>query len=188
MPGQTESSDQGNSGSFRGFGEKDEVLNVRAEMIKRRGWVAALIDQAGRRLAHPPFFIALLVFHLLWIVLNLRIIPGLEPWDPYPFTFLATIASVEAPFISLLVLMRQHRDERVAELREEVDLQVSLHIEREVTAVLRMLGEVQDALKVQTRMDGEALQKMEQPLDAEHLMDHLEKHLDESEGEDEEQE
>ena len=116
------------------------------------------------------------------------VIPGVEPWDPYPFTFLATIASVEAPFISLLVLMRQHRDERIAELREEIDLQVSLHIEREVTAALRMLGEVQHALRVQTRMDGETLQQMEQPLDAEHLMDHLEKHLDESEGENKEKE
>lgn len=178
MTGQQQSSND----DLGRFGEKDEVLNVRAAMMKRRGWIGSLIDATGRRLSHPPFFIALLVTHLLWIVLNTGVIPGLEPWDPYPFTFLATIASVEAPFISLLILMRQHRDERVAELRQETSLQVSLHIEQEVTASLRMLRELQQAMKVQTQVDGEVLEHMQKPIDPEHLLDHLEKHLDESEG------
>ena len=175
--------DNDSSSSFREFGEKDEVLNVRAQMMKRRGVVGGLIDEVGRRLSHPPFFIGLLLVHLLWVVPNTGVIPGLEPWDPYPFTFLATVASVEAPFISLLVLMRQHRDERVAELREEIDLQVSLHLEREVTAGLRMLREIQQSLNVQTQVDPESLEHMQKPLDAEHLLDHLEKHLDQAEGE-----
>ena len=179
MAGQQQSSDD----DLGRFGEKEEVLNVRAEMMKRRGPVGGIIDEIGRRLAHPPFFIALLLSHLLWIVLNVRLIPGLQPFDPYPFVFLATIASVEAPFIALLVLMRQHRDERVAELREEVDLQVSLHLERELTAGLRMLREIQQSLKVQTSVEDEALEHMQEPLDPEQLLEHLEKHLDEAEGE-----
>ena len=178
-----QSSAKGSKGSFRTFGEKGEVLNVRAEMTKRRGRTGAVIDATGRTLAHPPFFILLAVSHLLWVVLNVRLIPGIEPWDPYPFVFLATISSVEAPFIATLVLMRQHRDERVAELREEIDLQVTLHIEQEVSAALQLLREMQGALQVQTRVEGEALEGMQKPLDPEHLLDHLEKHLDESEGE-----
>lgn len=180
MTGRQQSSSDSDLGKF---GEKDEVLNVRAEMTKRRGPVGGLIDNIGRWLAHPPFFIGLLLVHLLWVLLNVRLIPGLEPFDPYPFVFLATIASVEAPFIALLVLMRQHRDERVAELREEVDLQVSLHLERELTAGLRMLREIQQSLKVQTSVNDETLEHMRKPLDPEHLLDHLEKHLDEAEGE-----
>ena len=66
MTGQQRSSDN----DLGRFGEKDEVLNVRAEMMKRRGLVGGLIDDIGRRLSHPPFFIALLLVNLLWIVPN----------------------------------------------------------------------------------------------------------------------
>ena len=105
-------------------------------------------------LSHPAFFLALLASHLLWIVLNLPIYPWWEPWGPYPFIFLATIASAEAPFIALLVLMHQQRNQRLSELREETPLQVSLHMEREVSWVLHLLPErLQEELDARRLME-----------------------------------
>lgn len=88
-------------------------------MTRERSAIAGAVDATGRFLANPWFFCALAALHLLWIVLNSTNILGIPAWDPYPFTFLATIASVEGPLISLMVLMRQQRDSRVQEVREE---------------------------------------------------------------------
>jgi uncharacterized membrane protein len=155
-----------------------EILNVRSEVTKHRQWPQALVDWVGSALASPKFFIAMAAFHLLWVVLNLPIYPAwYKPWDPYPFTFLATIASVEAPFIALLVLMRQQRDSHIEELREEIDLQVSLHLERQSTVLLRLVDEIQKKLGVETEQDREVLENMEDYLDPEILMENLRRHL-----------
>ena len=170
------------------FDSSGEILNIRSEMMRRRGRMAAAVDWCGKKLAHPPFFIALLVSHVLWIMLNIRAFPFIDPWDPYPFVCLATIASVEAPFISLLILMQQHRSSRIAELREEIDTQVSLHIEREVTLTLRMLNEVHQKLGVESKTDPDTVRQMQEELDPRKLMEKVRQELDEAEGERDEEE
>ena len=155
-----------------------EILNVRSEVTQHRRWPQALVDWTGTVLASPKFFLGMAVFHLLWVALNLRIYPSwYEPWDPYPFTFLATIASAEAPFIALLVLMRQQRDSHIEELREEINLQVSLHLERQSTTILRLIDEIQEKLGVETGQDREELENMKEHLDPGTLMENLRRHL-----------
>ena len=150
-----------------------EILNVRAEITRRQGRSAAMVEGIGRALATPMFFVGLLAGHLLWVLLNLPIFPWFEPWDPYPFILLATFASAEAPFIALLILMYQRRSSRISELREELDLQVSLHLERQMTVMLRLLGEVQDRLDITSREDPALLERLQHELDPEQLLQSL---------------
>lgn len=177
-------SDRTQAGPWEQVGKStEEILNVRAEVARRQPRLAALTDRLGQTLAHPRIFLGLLLAHILWVLLNLRIYPWLEPWDPYPFTFLATIASVEAPFIALMVLMHRERDRRIQELREEINLQVSLHVERELTAVLQMIREIQESQNVESEVDREVLERMQTPLHPDQLMERLRKHLESTEGE-----
>lgn len=161
-----------------------EVLNVRTEATRSRSALAAAIDATGRILAHPAFFVCLLASHLVWIGLNLPLFPWFKPWDPYPFTFLATLASAEAPFIALLVLMHERRESRIGELREEISLQVSLHVERELSMALRLLRESHQAMRVPSEQDGDKLDTMCAELDPRSLMYDLRRDLREAEGED----
>src|SRR5215204_4078330 len=69
-----------------------------------------------------------------WILWNLGWIPGLTPFDP-SFVVLAMIASVEAIFLSTFVLISQNRMQAQAERRAELDLQISLLAEHEVTQI-----------------------------------------------------
>ena len=163
-------------------GSTEEILNVRGEVARRRTRLSALIERVGHVLSHPAFFFALLAGHLLWILLNLPIYPWFAPWDPYPFTFLATIASVEAPFIALLVLMHQQRSQRVSELREETHLQVSLHVEREVSMALRQLEKLQRKDKTAAGQDPELLQRLQEDLDPQRLMEEVRRDLRRAEG------
>jgi uncharacterized membrane protein len=165
--------------------KSSDVLNVRNEVESRRSRTATLVEVIGTTLARPRFFLWVLAAHAIWVVLNLPFVPW-KPWDPYPFTFLATLASVEAPFITLLVLMHQQRESHIAELREETHLQVSLHLERELTMALRLLRETQRAAGTETHEDPEILRKMQVDLDEERLLENVRRELREAgAGEDE---
>src|SRR4051795_12615507 len=85
----------------------------------------------------------------VWIVLNLRWIPGIPAWDP-SFVILAMVASVEAIFLSTFVLITQNRMAATAERRAQLDLQINLLAEHEVTKLIRMVSAVADRLNVAT--------------------------------------
>ncbi len=161
---------------------KEEILNVRSKTLSKRNRLLKTIDKTGTALSKPVFFVVLFATHSGWILLNLPLYPWWEPWDPYPFTFLATLASVEAPFISLLVLMHQQRNSRIDELRAEIQLQVSLHVERQSSMSVRLLRELQRELRLKTNQDTELLDRMEVFLDPEELMTHIRDQMKESEG------
>jgi uncharacterized membrane protein len=76
------------------------------------------------------------VLVLGWIAVNLGWIP-LPRFDP-TFVILATVASVEAIFISTFILIAQNRAAEVADRRADLDLQISLLAEHEVTQLIRL--------------------------------------------------
>lgn len=154
--------------------------NVRAEVEARRSPLGRAAHGVGTVLAKPGFFAALAALHVGWIALNLDVVPY-PPWDPYPFPLLAMIASVEAPFISLLILMRQRQDMRIEELREEVDLQVALHTSRQTTELLRVLIAVGARLEVP---EEERTDRLARDIDPTTLIDIVRRRLDEVEGTD----
>jgi uncharacterized membrane protein len=94
-----------------------------------------IVSQAGRVWAiilHAAWF-------ALWIVWNSGRIPGVRPFDPFPYMGLSTIVSLEAIFLSLFILVSQNRASRRADERAHLDLQVNLLSEREATKMLQLL-------------------------------------------------
>jgi len=72
-----------------------------------------------------------------WIAWNA--LPGLPHFDPYPFTFLTLVVSLEAIFLSSFILISQNYEMRVTERRGQLDLQINLLAEQENTKILQML-------------------------------------------------
>ena len=72
-----------------------------------------------------------------WILLN--VIPGIPHIDPFPFTFLTLIVSLEAIFLSTFILISQNLDSRISERRSHLDLQLNLLSEQENTKMIVML-------------------------------------------------
>ena len=73
-----------------------------------------------------------------WIVANLGLVPGVPRWDE-SFVVLAMIASVEAIFLSTFVLISQNRMAAAADKRADLDLQINLLTEHEVSKLLAMV-------------------------------------------------
>ena len=85
------------------------------------------------------FVAAHIIAFAFWIGINVGLVSGVEPFDPYPFNFLTLVVSLEAIFLAIFVLMSQNRAARLADRRAHLDLQVDLLAERELTVMLHML-------------------------------------------------
>jgi uncharacterized membrane protein len=72
-----------------------------------------------------------------WILFN--VIPGVRHVDPFPFTFLTLIVSLEAIFLSTFILISQNLDSRISERRSHLDLQLNMLSEQENTKMIMML-------------------------------------------------
>lgn len=81
-----------------------------------------------------------LVLFAAWLGYNT--LPGFEHFDPYPFTFLTLVVSLEAIFLATFILISQNYDMRITERRNQLDLQINLLAEQENTKMLQMLERI----------------------------------------------
>src|SRR4051812_36115897 len=77
-----------------------------------------------------------------WIVVNVGWVPRVRPFDPFPFVMLAVFESVQTIFLSTFILISQNRMQRMAHRRAELDLQISLLTEHELTRAVQLIDEV----------------------------------------------
>jgi uncharacterized membrane protein len=92
------------------------------------------------------------VWFSAWIAAN-RLLPENSRWDPYPFTFLTLVVSLEAIFLSIFILITANRDAVVAERRMHLDLQINLLSEHENTRMLILLELIAEKLGVEPHKD-----------------------------------
>ena len=108
----------------------------------------------------------------LWIIVNLGIVPGIPKFDP-SFVILAMVASVEAIFLSTFILISQNRMTAAAEKRAELDLQINLLAEHEVTKLVTMVSAIAARLDVRTEVDDE-VNELKEDVAPETVLDEIE--------------
>ncbi len=112
------------------------------------------------------------VVYGFWIIANLGFVPGVPQFDP-SFVILAMVASVEAIFLSTFILITQNRMSAASEKRAELDLQISLLAEHEVTKLAALLSAVADRLGVETDVDAE-VEELKEDVAPEAVLDEIE--------------
>jgi uncharacterized membrane protein len=116
-------------------------LNVQAIANLERGVLEqqTLVDRVTAliaRMAGSATFIAVhAVWFATWIVLNTT----RYTFDAYPFSLLNLVVALEAVFLTSVVLMTQNHMAQLADRRAQLDLQVNMLAEQELTATLHML-------------------------------------------------
>jgi uncharacterized membrane protein len=119
----------------------------------------------------PFVYIHVLVFGF-WIVANVHWIPRVAAWDE-SFVILAMVASVEAIFLSTFVLITQNRMTAAADKRADLDLQISLLMEHELTKVATLLSDMAKQIGVNTDAD-EELEEVKRDVAPEAVLDKIE--------------
>ena len=95
------------------------------------------------------FAIVHALFFAGWLIANTTTLTHRPPFDPYPFSFLTLVVSLEAIFLSVFVLMSQNQMTRQADKRAHLDLQIDLLAEQELTVMLYMLRRLCETEHVQ---------------------------------------
>ncbi len=153
--------------------------NIQALQRRRRQQeVAATMEEriaeAITRFTGSMLFVYLhLAFFGFWIVANLGWVPGVPRWDP-SFVVLAMMASVEAIFLSTFVLISQNRMQAQADQRADLDLQVSLLAEHEVTRLIRLVTRIAQRLEIDEARDPR-LDELARDVAPERVLDQIER-------------
>jgi uncharacterized membrane protein len=113
-------------------------------------------ERIARFLGTARFLVYMTVFIILWVVINVTPIA----FDPYTFTFLTLLLSLQASYAAPLILLAQNRqadrdrisldEDRATSERLQADVE---YLSREVASLRQALGEVatRDFLRAQLR-------------------------------------
>ena len=143
-------------------GSLNRALERNIEALERRRREeeadATFQDRLAMAIARFSGSMAFVYVHLLlygfWIAANLGFVPGVQPWDE-SFVVLAMMASVEAIFLSTFILINQNRMAAVADKRADLDLQISLLTEHELTKVVAIVDAIADHLGIRHQAQDE---------------------------------
>jgi uncharacterized membrane protein len=116
-----------------------------------------------------------MIWFAIWITWNLGLIPGLQPFDPFPFGLLTMVVSLEAIGLAIIVLISQNRASRIDDLREEIDLQINTVAEEEVTKIIQLQLKLLESNGVS--VDDPELKRMLNPLSSAEIERSLEREL-----------
>lgn len=163
--------------------------NIQALLDRRRAEDKALslqeriADRVTRFTGSIAFVYLHLVIYGAWIAINLGWVPGVAKFDP-SFVILAMEASVEAIFLSTFILITQNRMMAQADKRADLNLQISLLAEHEVTRLLQLVRDIACKLDIPAAHQAE-LDALEQDVAPEEVLDTIERHEERvaSEGE-----
>jgi uncharacterized membrane protein len=134
-----------------GFAPSSVVRNVQtiaeleARSTAKRSSLDRLSDRVSDFASSPSFLVIHIVWFAGWVLINAFV---RRPLDPYPYTFLTFLVSLEAIFLTSFVLISQKHLEGQAHRRAALDLQINLLAEQEMTTVLRTVSAIARHLKI----------------------------------------
>jgi uncharacterized membrane protein len=156
------------------------VLIRNIDMLKRRRdqeeAAASFQDRLAAAITRFTGSMAFVYLHLVlfgfWIIVNLGLMSFMPQFDP-SFVVLAMVASVEAIFLSTFVLISQNRMATAADKRADLDLQINLLAEHEVTKIITIVSAIADHLNISTNVDAE-VEELKQDVAPEAVLDEIE--------------
>lgn len=158
------------------------------ELTRRNVETIARIEAAAKVQSHAQKLANLVVrfcgsftfiwLHVLWFTIWIAVnsMPWLKhPPDPYPFTFLTLMVSLEAILLSAFILSSQNQEARLTDRLNHLDLQINLLSEQENTKMLQMLEGIAKHLGVQDLESDPSTAVLEEATQPEHLVAQIER-------------
>lgn len=130
------------------------LIDLRLKAGRERSLQDRIADGITLFSGRMGFVYVHIVWFGLWVLLNSGRI-RVQTFDPFPYGLLTMVVSLEAIFLSTLVLITQNRLSQEAERHADLDLQVSLLTEHEVTRVLQMLDAIQEKMGIENDAESE---------------------------------
>ena len=130
------------------------IIQLRVKASRERSAQDRAADAITSFSGSMAFVYLHIAWFSIWVLLNTGRF-GVRPFDPFPYGLLTMVVSLEAIFLSTLVLITQNRQSDEGERRADLDLHIGLLAEHELTRVLQMLDAIQDKLGVENHAASE---------------------------------
>jgi len=137
----------------------------RARANERRSKAERIADRLTQVMGSVPFLIFHILLFALWLSVNTGLIKILPQYDPFPFGLLTMALTLEQSLLTIFIIMSQNRASEIADLRNEIDLQVNIVAEEEISKALRLLRLIGERLEIDEIINDPELALMEEPLD-----------------------
>jgi len=157
----------------------DAIASLERDALGRRTATERISDVITKLVGNVGFLLAQVLLISGWTLMNLRVIPGLKAFDPFPFGVLALVVSSESVFLTIFVLISQGRMARQSERRSHLDLQVGMLSEQELTTILQMLQKLCQHMGVNVDSSKQEVQSFIKTTDVHKLASELEDKLPE---------
>lgn len=162
---------------FEEVKKRTQVLrSFKAKADAKRTFAEKFADKLTAKFGSMAFLGLNSAVFAVWILVNSGKVPGVKIFDPFPFSLLTTAVSLEAIILAIFVLISQNRAAKTEDLREEVELEINIVAEKEVTKLMKMVALLLEKQGVDMSKD-EELQKMLKTISAEQLEKRLEKEI-----------
>ena len=122
-----------------------------------------------RVLGSMSFLMGCFIFFAIWICWNLDLLHPLKPFDPFPFPILDMAVSIFAIILSVSVLINQNRQGRIEKISKQVEFEINVRAEHEITKVLNMLHEIHLKLGLSEHTVDVELEEMKEHIDIKQL-------------------
>ncbi len=159
----------------------EAIVAMRINAERKVSYHQRLIEKATSTLGRPLAVYVILLLVVLWVIAYIfHKALGLPVFDAPPFAWLQDIVSISALLMTVIVLATQNRQERFAEQRRHLDLQITLLTERKVSKIIELLEDLRrDLPSVKNRIDREA-EAMQEPVDPHTALTALNRTLEEA--------
>ena len=136
----------------------DAVVAIHAVAESQVNAHQRTVESLTAWLGRPQFFYGILVGAALWMGVNSFAHPfGLAERDDPPFFWMQGAVGLGAFLLTSVILITQNRQGKLAERREQLDLQMSLLTEQRTAKIIDLLEELRrDMPSVRNRVDAEA--------------------------------
>jgi uncharacterized membrane protein len=152
------------------------IKSFKSKADSHRKWSEKVADSLTTNFGSILFLLANMIFFFVWILLNS--LPNIiTPFDPYPFGFLTLVVSLEAIFLAIIVLISQNRAAKITDIREEMDIQIDLITEAEITKMLHLMAAIAEKQGIDIASD-KTLQRMLRPINKEYIEKTIKKQLE----------
>lgn len=141
-----------------------KIAAIEESARAERGVGERLAEAVTRFCGSMTFVYLHVVWFGTWIGLNSLF----DLFDPFPFTFLTLVVSLEAIFLSTFILITQNQETRLTERRNHLDLQINLLAEQESTKTLELVQMI--ARKLGVACDDPTTEALLEPIDPDHLV------------------
>jgi uncharacterized membrane protein len=137
----------------------------RATANRHRSFIERVADGMSSVMGSIPFLFFHVILFAGWLSFNLGLLPFVKPFDPVPFGLLTMLMTLEQSLLTIFIIMSQNRSSQTTDLRTEINLQVNMIAEEEISKTLQMLRLIGEHLEIKEIMLDPEVKIMEQPLD-----------------------